>query len=677
MVKSKILVYGLLFVLLFSSLVMAAEQEFAKQFTKEEMWVHQALPSYNEAPDLTDLVNAGKLPPVEERLPEVPRVIKSNIMADGIGVYGGVWRDTFAVPIESWNWGAQKTQGWFGINQMVQQSLVTSGPMWMLEKPDPLPNLATDWEWSEDGKSLTMHLIKGAKWSDGKPFTADDVLFTYNDLICNDKIPTWGSKTAWVYGEKQTELEKIDDYTIRWHFGKSFPIHVFYNMNYLNFGVSPKHVYKNFHPKYNLDATYEEFINATPPADLPAVTMGPWVPVKYQPGQQLVMVRNPYFWQVDEEGNQLPYIDEVRFNEVESGDIRTMNMIAGVADRTNLENPQTFSLVKQATMKDDSPATIAFGPFGIGYHLIMNYSNYLNVNNDRDAELRKLFSNKEFREAVSRIIDREAVANIAFPGPLTQPWYGGYPSGSAYYDEDFVVKYSYNLTLAKTQLKELGFKDTDGDGILNWPETSSIPGEELIIEVLVGQDQAASIEAAEAVEPMFREAGIDIRIKLATAQNIRTRLDAGDFEMHILRLDSAIPFIQMELFGPVRQDSPDWHMTAPGNKRDLLPFEEKIRDLMEEAKYTVSTDKRYQIFREILKLSTQNIYTVGIYEVRRGTGLHKRIRNFQPDIPPYMYNWTIDSLPVQILYVNKEDQFETNFQDLIPTTDDYSNRSWQ
>lgn len=485
----------------------AQDKKFAGQFTKEQMWTYEKLNSYNEAPELKKLVEQGQLPSVEKRLPEKPRIIKTNIMANGIGQYGGIWRGTFAVPVASWNWGAQKTQGWYGITQMVQESLVVSGPMWMLKQPDPLPNLATSWEWSEDGKNLTMHLVEGVKWSDGEAFTADDVLFTYNDLILNDNIPTFGSKDAWIYGGQQTTLEKIDDYTIKWHFGVKKPVHVFYNMDYLDFAVSPKHIYQHFHPDYNPDASYDDFVNATPPDDLPAVTLGPWVPTKYEPGQQLVMVRNPYYWQVDEAGNQLPYLSEVRYNEVESGDIRTLNLIGNATDRTNLENPSTFSMVKQASLKKDAPFKIEFGPFGMGYQISMNLSRYLSVNNDREAELRELFRKKLFRESISETINRNAIANVAFPGPLIQPWYGGYPSGSSYYDEDSVIKYEYNPEQARKNLAELGFKDSNNDGILNWPADSKIAGDELIIEMMINQDQQAVINAAEAIQPMFREVG--------------------------------------------------------------------------------------------------------------------------------------------------------------------------
>ena len=123
-----------------------------------------------------------------------------------------------------------------------------------------------------------MHLIR-AKWSDGHPFTADDVVFTYEHYICDTNVPSWASASNWTYNGELTRLEKVDDYTIRWHFPVSYPIDCFYSMDYLDFSVVPKHVYSKFHPAFNPEMTYDDLLSATPPKDLPPVTMGPWVPV--------------------------------------------------------------------------------------------------------------------------------------------------------------------------------------------------------------------------------------------------------------------------------------------------------------------------------------------------------------------------------------------------------------
>ena len=157
----------------------------------DQIVTYKALDSYNEPEWVTALVEAGELPPVEERLPAEPKVILAGGMSNGIGVYGDVWRDFSACPTAGWNNGAGVTSGWFGIESMSfnYQALVKTGPLFRADQDlEPFPNLAKSWEWSDDGLQLTMHLIEGAKWSDGEPFTADDVIFTWEDLINDPNV---------------------------------------------------------------------------------------------------------------------------------------------------------------------------------------------------------------------------------------------------------------------------------------------------------------------------------------------------------------------------------------------------------------------------------------------------------------------------------------------------------
>jgi peptide/nickel transport system substrate-binding protein len=126
----------------------------------EEMVAYRALDEYHEPAWVTELVDAGELPPIEERLPAEPKVILAAAMSDGIGVYGDVWRDFSACPTAGWNNGAGVTSGWFGIESMSfnYQALVKTGPLFRATQDlEPFPNLAKSWEWSEDGLQLTMH----------------------------------------------------------------------------------------------------------------------------------------------------------------------------------------------------------------------------------------------------------------------------------------------------------------------------------------------------------------------------------------------------------------------------------------------------------------------------------------------------------------------------------------
>ncbi|MFP4017220.1 MAG: ABC transporter substrate-binding protein [Halanaerobiales bacterium] len=677
--KSKLILFiSLIMVFTMSFAGLAQEEkEFLGKLSMDQILEFQQLNSYNEAPELEKLVEKGDIPEVKDRLPQNPMVRKTSSFADGIGEYGGVWRDTFAVPIDGWNWGAGNVQGYFGIHQILHESPLLRGEMWKLSEPDPVPNLATDWEWSDDGMSLTMNFIEGAKWSDGTPFTTEDIAYTYNDLILDEQINSTATADDWTYGGEVTELEVVDENTVVWHFGAEFPMSALNYFDRNNFPVSPKHVYDRFHPEYNSDANYEDYPNAIPSHDIPIVTMGAWVPIKYRAGEQLVMVRNPYFWQVDEDGNQLPYISEVRFMEAESGETRTNNLVSGQGDRTNLENPNTFSMVRQESQKEDSNFTMAFGPFTSIYRLEMNLSKTFGVSDDREAELRKMFRDKKFRQALNHAIDKEALSSGAFPGSLTDVYNGAYPDGSVYHEDDNTTVYEYNPAKASELLAELGFEDENDDGILNWPEDSSIAGDDLIIQLKTNADAAASVQAAEALVPMLREVGINIKLQTLSAPNSTARMDSGDWDLNVARQDSiGTPYYFMDLVGPVSSSTPDYHQEGSEHPRELLDFEQEIADLLQELRLTRTPEERTEILHQIEKIYTENIYTIGLYQLRQGLAINNRFKNVQSDLPPYLYDYMVNSMPIQTVWVPTEDQNEALFLDEIPLEEAYSNTEW-
>ncbi|MCB0085752.1 MAG: ABC transporter substrate-binding protein, partial [Caldilineaceae bacterium] len=219
----------------------------------DQIVTYKALDEYHEPEWVTALVEAGELPPIEERLPAEPKVILTSGMSDGIGTYGDAWRDFSACPTAGWNNGAGVTAGWFGIESMSfnYQALVKTGPLFRADQDlEPFPNLAKSWDWSEDGLELTMHLMEGVKWSDGEPFNADDVMFTWEDLINDPNVVRNGVKgEAFNLDDQPSILEKVDDYTIKWTFAEPFPRQLFYYMDEGDFNVSPRHIIEPLHPK--------------------------------------------------------------------------------------------------------------------------------------------------------------------------------------------------------------------------------------------------------------------------------------------------------------------------------------------------------------------------------------------------------------------------------------------
>jgi hypothetical protein len=183
------------------------------------------------------------------------------------------------------------------------ECLTRTGPLVALKKEDqlPLPNLARSWEWSEDGMQLTMQLIEGARWSDGDPFDADDILFHWQDNILDPQVASWASADSFGAG---ATLERLDDYSVRWTFKQPNNTLALFQMAFLNFCPGPSHLLKPLHPKYNPANTYNDYLNTLPTEKLQLATMGAWVPVDYKADELIVLRRNPYFWKVDDAGNQ-------------------------------------------------------------------------------------------------------------------------------------------------------------------------------------------------------------------------------------------------------------------------------------------------------------------------------------------------------------------------------------
>ncbi len=624
-----------------------------------EIVTYKALPEYKEPAWVTELVKQGKLPPVKERLPKEPQVILTSGMADGIGVYGDVGRFFSACPTAGWNFMAGTTAGWFGIEHYsyAYQALVLTGPLWRADQDvDPFPNLAKSWEWSEDGYQLTMHLIEGAKWSDGEPFTADDVIFTWEDYISDPNVNSWRKADAFAFGGVPAKLEKIDDYTIRWTFGVPRPPQALYLMDYPDFLVFPEHIFKPLHPKYNPNTDYKTFANTPGPQDLPQVTMGPFAAVEYKTDELLIMRRNPYFWKVDEAGQQLPYFDEIQYQKGPSGTGRTLCVMAGGCDQDNLENPSVFVEALKKAAEPDAPNKITWGPETLGYWLQLNLSADLGVKDERDKAVRELFRDFRFRRALTQAIDREGITQAIMRGPFLRPWPGGLYPGSPEFDRESVVYYPYHPETSKALLAELGLKDTDGNGILNWT-SGPMAGQDLILSMSASQDAIETVNIAEALVNQFAQVGIKVNMRPKTSDALSDENQSGQWDMNVSRggQQYALPHTRATEIAPLTKNAPGWH--REGEKpRQLLPFEEELVKIV--TQYSLSSDpaERKRLMFQYNKIFTENIYNIGIFIGRYGENLSKRFKNVNPGLPAFLYDWTEGNILLEQVWTPVDQQ---------------------
>ncbi|MBA3872768.1 MAG: hypothetical protein H0X30_26845, partial [Anaerolineae bacterium] len=388
------LLLGSIFLLLMASFSLAVAQD-----TK-----------YSDSPFLKDQVTAGKLPPVAERLPTSPRVI--DLPWSQPGTYGGDFRDPF-VGDAYWS------------SQMVFWSAWKSLVNWNPTYSDWEPNIAEKVDVSTDAKSYTFHLRAGLKWSDGAPFTSDDVVFYIDDILKNPELNGGTFPDGWLKpGKEAPTITKIDDTTFTLTFDVPYGMFLLNMCGWPGWEIvaAPKHYLQQFHDKYNHDgipALIKQTEGATdwvtlfqahsavgPGSDAAVVsrdvnypTMFPWVYKEpLGTGTQFVAERNPYYYWVDKNGQQLPYIDRIIGSAYQNDQTMLVDVLAGKYDT------MANSTDEQRSLFFDNEATSGMSI----YPTKSEGGGTVSVNfNETNPDLGEIFSQKDFRVGMSYAIDRQ------------------------------------------------------------------------------------------------------------------------------------------------------------------------------------------------------------------------------------------------------------------------------
>ncbi|KQW56645.1 MULTISPECIES: ABC transporter substrate-binding protein [unclassified Ensifer] len=629
----------------------------------------KALPEYKEPTWVTEkYVKAGKLPPVAERLPKEPMVFKTGNMPDGVGVYGDTLRHVIGGRPEGWNYSAGQSQGWGGIDIGMSECLTRTAPLFQVEAKDvePLPNLAKSWDWSADGHKLTMHLVEGAKWSDGDPFDAEDVMFYWEDNVLDPSVTPLNGATPETFGEGTT-LKQIDTYTVEWTFKEAFPRQHLYAMAYGTFCPGPSHILKTKHPKY-AGTTYDQYKNGFPAEYMNIPVMGAWVPVAYRPDDIIVLRRNPYYWKVDEAGNQLPYLNELHYKLSTWAD-RDVQAVAGSGDFSNLEQPENFVESLKRAADEAAPARLAFGPRLIGYNMHMNFSaNGWGEPDERAQAVRELNRNEDFRKAVTMAVDRKKLGEALVKGPFTAIYPGGISSGTSFYDRQSTVYYPYDLDGAKALLDKVGLKDTDGNGFVNFP-SDKLGGRDVEIVLLVGSDTGTDRNLAEGIIGQMEKLGLRVVLNALDGKQRDAANYSGRFDWMVHRNQAEFASVvqntpQLAATGP----RTSWHHRAPeGGVPDLMPFEKELVDIVNKFIATNDNAERAELMKQYQKVATTNVDTIGLTEYPGALIINKRFSNIPTGAPILMFNWAEDTIIRERVFVaaDKQADFEL-FAEQLP-----------
>ncbi len=412
------------------------------------------LPNYKESPNLATLVSSGDLEPVEDRVGLDPMVVQPT---DAIGLYGGILKGAATTPT---------SEGW-DVSTIREQKLFS----YMPDLSTVYPNIAKSAEFTNENKTMIVHLREGMKWSDGVPFTADDFVFWYEDIFLNEELTETLQQSFWTIGGEPVKITKIDTYTVQFDF--VIPSPTITAKIATSFGFvdpfAPAHYLKQFHIDYNSTANdlakkeglrdWEELFmehyvrgeGGQKQIHIGTPVLNPWVWESVDTAGNRFFMRNPYYWKVDIDGNQLPYIDEMHRLIVQNTDAKKLGTLNGNYSLSVKDMSLTdYPMIKENEAKGNYRAFLGEGVKGS--FLVFG----INLTWEGDPKLTELMSDVRFRQAMSLAINRDELNEVVFLGQGLPRQLSPIPQTS--YAEPWMEEYfaDYDIAKANALLDEMG-----------------------------------------------------------------------------------------------------------------------------------------------------------------------------------------------------------------------------
>ncbi|HEU5316189.1 MAG TPA: ABC transporter substrate-binding protein [Chloroflexota bacterium] len=585
--------------------------------------------SFKEAPQLAQLVKDGKLPPVDQRLPKEPVVVTPW---ERVGQYGGQWR--MATTGRADNALFTRTINYEG--------LVRWTPDWK----GTMADVATKWEVNGDATEFTFTIREGLRWSDGKPVVPDDFVFWLEDIQKDSELtpvfPSW-----LVTDGKRPTITKVGENAFKYQFAAPNGLMFQQLAQPSRFIAAPSHYLKQWHKKYSTEAgiaagigqrkqlieeemkrrglsgdyaTFFTIMNDfTFNPDLPVITA--WKVTRgVGEGQRVVFDRNPYYWKVDTEGNQLPYIDQVVAEQHEKADTMVLRALNGEID---MQDRHIASNANKAVFVDGqqkgSYKLFETVPSGMNTAILA-----LNLTH-KDPEMRKIFQDKRFRIGLSHAINRKEAIDLIYvgqgtpaqPGPLKQ---------SPFYSEKLSTQYlDYDPAKANGLLDEMGLTKKDGRGM-----RLRFDGKPLFIAFEVVADQQERIDYLQLVKKYWAAVGVDMELKAEDRSIFYTRKQANDHDAGIWGGDGGLevileprwyfPFSDESIYGEAWQL---WYRSSGAQGEEPPEAPKKQMELYRRLLATGDETSQTNLMKQIIEIAAEEFYAIGLATSVNGYGIQR------------------------------------------------------
>lgn len=585
-----------------------------------------AVSQFNEAPVLAELVQQGKLPPVDQRLPKNPAVLTG---LDGVGKYGGTIRRGFRGFSD--RWGPTKIQN--------------EGLTWYNPDLSLRANIVESWEVSSDARQWTFKLREGMKWSDGSDFTTDDWKWWYENVLLNNQI-TPVLPSFWASGSPRVAMkaEFPDPYTAIFTFQEPKPLFAYYVTRGQPFVPASfmKQFHEGFADKAKLEADakaagFETWVQLFNDKNtwwtVGRPTVGPWLASNTMTEQLFIMERNPYFWQVDEDGNQLPYIDKITHLLFEAPDVFNTRIIAGEVDfQARHVSIGDFTLLKENESRGDYQVVL-----GVSANHIAFQPNHTAKN----PKIREFFQNRDVRIALSLAINRDEINELAFSGTAVPRQYSPLSMSPQYYEKLTKAYIEYDPARANQLLDQAGYDKKDAQGFRLWKDGSGP-----ISFIIEGTAQAGSPDE-DAVQTMikyFADVGIKATYKAQERSLYTERYQANEVEAAFWGGDrTLLPIVAPGIFMGTIIDRPwavAWglYYEDQSNANAEPPpeghFITKIWDIQKQIDVEPDEEKRNALFRQILDIWAEELPMIGILgELPSPTIVKNGFKGFRAGFP--------------------------------------------
>jgi len=486
------------------------------------------------------------------------------------------------------------------------------------------PALARSWSISQDGKVFIVKLRHGLRFSDGQPFDADDVVFSFQ-VYLDEKVHS-SQRDLLVVGGRPIEVQKIDQYTVRFTLAQPYAAaeRIFDSL-----AMMPRHLLEK---PYGQGRFSQVWTLTTPPSEMAG--MGPFRVKEYVAGQKIVLERNPYYWKTDQHKNRLPYLDELAFLFVGNEDAQVIRFQAGETDIISRLGAENYALLS----KDAASRGTQFFDLGpsLEYDFLVFNLNDLKKDTDNIAAKQAWFQDVKFRQAVSSAIDRDSIVRLVYAGHGAALWGNVSPSNKLWVDQTLPHP-PRSLDRARELLKSEGFS-WHADGAL-----FDRQGKAVEFSIITSTSNAQRTKMATLVQDDLSKLGMNVHVVPLEFRAVLDRVfQTYDYEASIMALGGgdADPNPEMNVW----LSSGGTHLWHLGEPKPATDWEAQIDQSMGKQMVQLKYKERKRLYDQVQETVAANVPFVFLATPNVLVGAKKTVGNFRPAVLDPNTLWNVEQL---------------------------------